>query len=113
MAKLLTGIGTPAGPESCVEFGEEVGAEVPFNESVTTRAPGASEAGMAGKLSKGYLEEGTGSRCGMGTGRANRKSHGSIRGSKETNRNGRAGRDGGRYRIRTYDFHRVKVALYR
>ena len=21
--------------------------------------------------------------------------------------------DGGRYRIRTYDFHRVKVALYR
>ena len=23
------------------------------------------------------------------------------------------GRDGGRYRIRTYDFHRVKMALYR
>jgi len=22
-------------------------------------------------------------------------------------------RDGGRYRIRTYDFHRVKMALYR
>ena len=23
------------------------------------------------------------------------------------------GKDGGRYRIRTYDFHRVKMALYR
>ena len=33
-------------------------------------------------------------------------SHTQVAGSSEV-------KDGGRYRIRTYDFHRVKMALYR
>jgi hypothetical protein len=92
MATLLTLLETPFEGESCVPPEGVLKTEVLSAELVARREPGVFESGMAERLAQ---------RLSAAGGPVKR-----LRGA------GTVG-IGGRYRIRTYDFHRVKMALYR